>query len=420
MGFSAREKITNGAIFAWLIAMMVIPGISTKIKMALLFIMFFLVFMHHIPFRMNRKILFGVFVWELFFLFFLLNGIRNGFEFSNNLFEIYLVRPIVLAVLCTAVSNKNTFMLLIKMLVMVTFCIGVYNIIYMLGAAGIIPPIFVEKNKVIIIKNNFLSIRTSSQTALMLLGPFITTLFFNRHKFGSHLKRAIIAGFYLCLLVTVISGRRSLQIVFLIFFGMNYIYAILMTKTPRKARRKLFQASAFLAGTVLLCIITERMHSLNIVDAVWQTITGAFDPSAGSSIIRSTQMKYLLQYWKQRPVFGWGLTAYAREYIDWKYAFTGVMQKDLWSYEWFYIALLFQIGLVGIFLVLSVIFVMLKSIFNLYRANKSNELGIALIAIISGVLGFLIAGATNPMVTSTWMWFIFLGTYNFSLKMNND
>ena len=420
MSFSKREKINNIFIFGWLFVMMVVPEVSTIIKILFLFGLFFLVLIHYTSFVINRRILLGIIIWEMFFSVFLINGLKNGFEFSITLFEIYLIRPVVLVILCTAVRDKKDFLLLAEILIVLTICIGIYNFIYMMGNLGLLPRIITEKNAIIIVENHFLSIRTNSQIALMFLAPFITTLYFGKRKFKREIGKLITLGFYFCALVTLLSGRRVLQIIFLTFLGVNYIRDIIMAKNIDRVRKRIFYIFILLLGVISICIILFKISGINIVNAIWHTITNAFDLQTKSSIIRMTQMKYLFAAWVKKPIIGWGLSAYVKEYIDWKYMYTGILQKDWWSYENFYVALLFQIGAVGIILISIVVTVMLKNIIGLYKKNRDNEIGTVFIAILFGVIGFLISGATNPMVTSIWMWFIFMGTYNYSLKNNVD
>jgi hypothetical protein len=75
---------------------------------------------------------------------------------------------------------------------------------------------------------------------------------------------------------------------------------------------------------------------------------------------------------------------------------------------------LFQIGVCGIVFVLTYLINIFKDICYEFKVERDLDVKYKILAILSGCAGFLVAGATNPMVTSSWFWMIVFVTYNFS------
>ena len=410
----AKKKIVcKVLIFLWLLVMMVFPDISTVVKLAILSALVVMVYEYHGCFIFSKNMGLGILLWELLFALFLVNGIVHGFEFEMTLFEIYLIRPLVLLILSPVILDEDMYRSLIKILVGLTICIGLYNVIHIFGVLGILPRIFIRSEGLVVVREGFLSIRASNQTALMFLAPFITTLFFRRREFGRSYSRWITVGFVLCMGTVLMSGRRALQVISILFLALNAWHILIFEKRKYQRRWGVWQLFVLLIATVIAFVILNQTLHISVF-MVYNTIRDAFNSDARSSILRTVQIRYLISYWKQKPLLGWGLSAYVDDYIQWKLTFTGKTQTVLWSYENFYVALLFQTGLIGIgFIVVAMVFVF-RRIYELYKRNCSNSIGTSTLAVFAGATGFLITGSANPMVTSLWMWFIVFGAYNFA------
>lgn len=117
-----------------------------------------------------------------------------------------------------------------------------------------------------------------------------------------------------------------------------------------------------------------------------------------SSSVRGEQFYALMEGWMQQPFFGFGHGAGVA---------TSVRDIDTpWAYELTYIALLFQVGILGFCIYLfAVLWYSLKSIL-IVRAHMSSAF--LILPPLSGSISFLIASATNPyLLKFDYLWTIF-------------
>lgn len=117
-----------------------------------------------------------------------------------------------------------------------------------------------------------------------------------------------------------------------------------------------------------------------------------------SSGVRGEQFYALMEGWMQKPFFGFGHGAGVA---------TSVRDIDTpWAYELTYIALLFQVGILGFCIyLLAVLWYLLKSIL-IVKADMSSAF--LILPPLAGSISFLIASATNPyLLKFDYLWTIF-------------
>ena len=132
---------------------------------------------------------------------------------------------------------------------------------------------------------------------------------------------------------------------------------------------------------------------------------GGNDPGASD---RHRQFNGLIQAWLQHPILGAGHGAVANVPRP-PDVIAGIRSGNTvpWSYELWYLGLLFQTGLVGFALYTSGVVWIFWTGARIVHAG--HPLGLELLPVLIGSLAFLIANATNPYLAKyDYLWIIFL------------
>lgn len=415
---SAGWKLMTGI---WLFVMMALPDTSSRIKIGLL-----LLLVCHALYRgglcFPRRFLLVVIVWEVLFGLFYLNALASRFAFSFPLAEIYLLRPFFLLILCSYCGTEEMMRTIRQQLLWITLFIEGYNLILILQAFGVMPVLIREQSSaaLTIVNSDFLTIRSANQTALIFLIPYVMELFFHREVFGKKEKRLITVLCFLGLFVAVLSGRRILQILSMMVFLTGWIRSLKRRVTAGRFVRGM--AALLIAGSVVVffAVMFWKEFQMNVFSLIQKTIHEAFDQSGGGWQLRYRQLQLLVRDWLKRPFWGWGLSAYDADYYVYKFSRFGVpAAQDLWSFEFFYIALLFQTGLAGVTFAGVLVYRVIKKIVLFFTSCTDGQMAAGVRAVLCGTAAFFIAGFTNPMITSIWFWYLLLGTYVFTLKASS-
>jgi O-antigen ligase len=231
--------------------------------------------------------------------------------------------------------------------------------------------------------------------------PFLLALIFLPkdlsivNKFWNYLA---LFALMLALITLLISGRRAFWVISLasplIIFA---IFRISGLANSIKIKQLFF---VFVLMTTIF-LIGSMVFKLNFESIIYDVLAG-FDFSDSSNLsasIRAEQFYALLHGWMDHPLLGSGHGAAA----------LGSIQRDerAWAYELSYLALLFQIGLIGFLIYFSaLLWTFIKSV----RIVRTNPKSAAMILpLLSGLSCFLIANATNPYLAKfDYLWTIFL------------
>jgi hypothetical protein len=126
----------------------------------------------------------------------------------------------------------------------------------------------------------------------------------------------------------------------------------------------------------------------------------AFDYSGESGAsLRYQQFAALMSGWSDSPIIGQGLGAAAKAIIR--------NEEMVWAYELSYVALLFQVGLLGFtFYFAAVLWIFFAGINTVRRRPEAAQV---ILPLLAGVAGFLLVNATNPYLSKfDYLWTIFL------------
>jgi len=165
---------------------------------------------------------------------------------------------------------------------------------------------------------------------------------------------------------------------------------------------------------IMLISISSYILQLDI-SLLLDRLSAGFDfdnPTNESAYRRNEQFHALIDGWLENPLIGAGHGAAA---IDNKN-----LEEMQWAYELSYLALLFQVGIIGFLVYLiSIIWMIIKLI---QKLKKNQEYSIIILPILVGLICFLIANATNPyLLKFDYLWVIFLPlAYLNAICINNS
>lgn len=336
-------------------------------------------------------------------------GMLNGFSFSFPLFFYFVVTPFF-AFIISSKFNWDDIVYLNNIIFWCAFFVVFFNLYYIGYRLGFYHmPFFLESLQTfggVKLGSEQLEVRMTSQASLIFLLPYLfTVVFFDKSFFVNKFYKAIVfLTLFFSLLVVIFSGRRSLQVIIFLGLTFNFILylfrgGISFSKLANTVKLLLFLILFFLMSFKIIFFVSDINNPIN---AFFNTIMLAFNSSEGGGVVRSIQSSALIEYLAQSPIFGHGLNshpAYLRN------------TAEPWSYEWVYLALSSQVGLlIFLFFICTMVIIFTKNLSVFLYSKKVNAVFFG--GISNGFLCFIIAGSSNPMVYFIWFWILSLICFN--------
>lgn len=366
------------------------------------------------PTRMYLLLIF----WLVYFGFSLLVGLNNGFPYPDIrfIYRWFILLPMSFSIghlIYRVFDLKEMHKLLEKITFIILLMSALFYFLEFYGLTSnfrfMFPPMSFSGLRAY---GDTLSLRQANQAALLFLLPFNIL---NFHLNEKNLKNFPYLSFFnvsFGLFISVLGGRRILQYsVFLILINL-VIFSLINTFKKGSFNFRLIKDFFFLKdkfffrlflfgliGSLIFYIIFTLQKIFigdSIIQAFLSTLLAPFDTLGDkATILRISQVNALYDGWLKAPLFGYGLTSYS------KVVFRGLTTP--WSYEIFYFALLFQTGIVGIFVFFSTIYGTLFGFkFPLFY-NLSREKKLFYLMPISLII-FFIGCATNPFWDNIAIW----------------
>jgi len=156
-------------------------------------------------------------------------------------------------------------------------------------------------------------------------------------------------------------------------------------------------------GVIILTVAIASVILLDIdFQVIWTDFAQGFEFANAdnpSAFRRREQLFHLLDGWADNPLLGAGHGASAD---------VGLSNRlQPWAYELSYVALLFQTGIIGMFIYGSA--VVWVFIVGLRMVRRSPQAASLLVPTLAGLVGFLIVTITNPyLLKFDYLWTLFL------------
>jgi hypothetical protein len=237
--------------------------------------------------------------------------------------------------------------------------------------------------------------------SLPFLIPFVLCYSIFRKSFSAKFSNnnlLITIALLSILIVTIISGRRALILVLLSSFVTILFFSYFLPSN--KFKYVLKNLTIFILIPIPFVIFLLIYFQVDLF-LVFQNFIEGFqfqDMTNVSANRRSIQFDALINGWSEVPIIGAGLGSHVDYVRSWEMP---------WSYELFYLALLYQVGLLGfIIYTIGIFWIVLESIKIIRLGNDNSFL---IICLLCGMFGALIASATNPyLLRFDGLWVVFI------------
>lgn len=339
-----------------------------------------------------------VLFWFLFYFIFFTIWIIIGYFFNNpgvsNFVRLDILWPIIYLLLFQYIDNINKIYTLYKYLTIISLIICFYNIINMLGFLNIIPFFLnIDPDFAVGIHPGYIQIESLNLGTLVFLLPFsfMIDIFFDNFgfkifKYQFNLFK--INQFFL-LLVVFFSGRRVLWFFLIALLSIRFILWF------KKSKYKFFLitifASLFFTISIYIFTILDR-------DSFLKRFGEEF--SSTSQTDRQIQSIALLNGFKDNLLFGSGFGI----------GVPGVIRnyERPWTYELSYHIMLFNTGIIGFIIYITLLLFPLLFIFFYFKKHVKifNLIAPTFVA----YLFVLFANVIDPFLNSSFdfQWFLFL------------
>lgn len=389
----------------WLFFVIFTSGSFTAIKISLLVILMIIsvVDINIEKIKLNNRHTVFIIIFVLYCLFSLVLGLHFNYEFEFDkdwgLIQNYMLTPICVLLFSTVFGfSKYRKERLWKVLLFLTCILTVLDVLKVITSLkGFNPPFldFIEISSKIANENK-LCWRVKNESSLFFLLPISTYALFNT-KIKKYRILCLIS-FVLGVIYAALSGRKMLEVlmVFVILFSLLHKRNIIYSLKKHMLAQMIILTMLILLLPYVVSYFSNLVGSKDIYKLVVDTLSNGLASDAGGVIKRVGNTEALIELWEQSPIVGNGLNSYALN------SFANARTK--WSYEVFYIAWLAQTGIIGLFLLFSGEFYIVKKLLNFgnMTGNKTYY------ALMMGFVSFIIAGASNPLLYFVWPWSIAL------------
>jgi hypothetical protein len=348
-------------------------------------------------------------------LIFLFAGVLNNNPGAIAMSRIHVLWPLLYLVLVAGACNIITLKTISNTIIFSSFIVGSYGIIIILVRLGHLPPIFDISDYLVLSTTNigldvsiaegFIKMNTLGINIVPYLLPYVLSYFILSYNSENKICKTniwLIVVMVSLVVIAIISLRKAILVVAILSVIITIIFNR-FRKYNYALRLNIKDILIFVSIASFTMLSINYLYDYNINMIVDNLISG-FDFSSKSDDMgaysRLMQFHALRDGWLDHPWFGAGLGASA-------YAYGWVSSPETpWAYELSYMALLYQVGLVGITIYFLGIFWIFC--YGLKIIKEDSDLVFIMIPSLTALLCFLLANATNPYLTKfEALWTIF-------------
>ena len=368
---------------------------------------------------LNKKI----FAWGIVTIsssvLFIAIGLVNSTPGAFRVIPVYVLWPILFLFFTGVVNSSDKLLAFIKVIIIASLIVASMAMVLVMDNlfdVNLGVDAFLQTQDAGIgLYDGYIEYRLFNMTTAIYALPFLLGLLLTPEPWSpirGRWKSATWIALVLCALTLLVSGRRGFWIISALspFVAWILIKSANMRMSLLKLIFKIAVAGFIMAGLVV--------PILNIdLTSVWRNILDGFDFMDVDNLSASSrydQFFVLISEWVKAPLLGAGHGASA----------AGVIRsyEQPWAYELVYVALLFQVGILGILVYGSaILWIFLKGVALMRRQPESAGL---LIPTLTGLACFLVASATNPYLQKfDYLWTIFLPVAvlnSYMLRKKND
>lgn len=347
-------------------------------------------------------------------VFFTIWGVMNNTPGALRTTTVYIIYPIIYTYIIASNIKGVTFQKMLIAIVITGLLIGLYCIYSILYFIDIIPAgLYFELplDQAMGIYDGFFEFRIYSLSSLIFIVPLLIGILFYYDKNVINVsKRLIQFTLLIDMIVVLLSARKGLYVATL--FSFPIIFVLKNDKASKFKWEVIISVIFLIIFIQLVSLFLEIDYSRYIDDF---KAGFEFDNTGNeSAYVRTQQFNALINGWKESPWLGRGIGASA--------SFQSSYEQP-WAYELTYLALLFQIGIIGMMIITYSYLKIL--IINYINIKKNSDYLTPVIApFFIATICFLIANATNPYLAKfdyLWIMFLPIATANYySLKAKHS
>lgn len=338
----------------------------------------------------DKKIVLWCAIYVFLKFLFMVKGEIAGGEAFAYYWKVYLLEPVLYTVVLFPSLNSIKEKKIDNVLLYSYACIiALLTIVFVLFKLGL-PFDFLLKLPVTLDVNmdgNYIYISSMAIVSLFFLIPY----YMNEIVFSKEKKRRTILCvlLILSLFIMIIVGRRALLLV--VAMAVPIVTFLKYKKDGIQISKEMLKKIVIVLGLVALAIIIF----LVFLGAELRLGSAGKELVNVSNNIRLQQIEALLRAWTKHPIIG---TGYGINVED-------CVRSDIpGMYEFSYIALLVQTGVIGTLLHGILILSLLWNMYKIAMREKSTHV----MSVFVGVVCFLIGNFTNPYLYSfDGMWTLF-------------
>lgn len=360
-------------------------------------------------------------------IFFSIEGLIAGAPGALKQAQVYILWPLIYVILLTSLKDSELIIGLQRTIVISTIFLSLYGITHALANLLILPNFFALspfKSEIIGFGyyKGFMEMTIPGINSLAFLVPYCMTalvIWLPGTEHNQVNRKLLWTALILGLVFSFLTARKAVWLV--IILSPIIIFSLKLISDPhiilkRKVKEnKLFSILLIFCLTIIVIyVFITSIYNFDLVRIIKGFLSG-FHFSSRNEPERYEQFFALIRGWSAHPLFGSGLGATAAQYGS-------VRSIDSpWSYELYYLALLFQVGLVGLIIYASGV---IWTYFQGFKMLKSGAIQKSTIMpFIVGMTCMFIAGGTNPLFArfdGIWFFFLPLALINNWMLIRNE
>ena len=286
------------------------PSVFVLIKITLLALILILTFVKAVTrgISINKIYLFILIIYIFMSVTSLSRGI--GEKYVGEYLSTILIYPILFSIIFSRKYFRDC-LLLVSLISTFIICVTIISFILTYTYNMQIFPYYPYKTFGLNLNLNEFEFSTPQLSSLIFTVPYLIFSFqsnCNSEKYFQRFKLFIICILTVSILISLVSGRRALQLVVVLSVSF-YIIRYYFIRPPKST------ASLFKVLLVLSSMVGILVYAFEYIELVFQQFNTGFDFQQNrSASIRATQVDLFLQKLEYSPIIGFGLGSYMSEY----------------------------------------------------------------------------------------------------------
>ncbi|KAB8036834.1 hypothetical protein GCL60_13395 [Silvanigrella paludirubra] len=397
------ENIPFVCFLTLIFLMMFAPTIYTEQKTILLLIIFLFEFFKILNNKFSISIRTAILACILSILgaFSLLYSLNYGNTRISEVLSLYVLYPTLITFISNSINKPNNVIIIIKSIFIFTLVINLYQLWYVFHILSIIKyfyyfPLNLRSSYV----DNIFMFFSDNTAQNYFMFPFLISFFIYSLIYKKYLinKIFILITIFIQSLTLILVGQRSAYL--LVFLTLFFLSLTLLFKYKSKFIFLIFNLK-FLSLSFIFCLIFYFSNFFKYIKIIFDIKMAQNQTNSYSD--RFFQINRLFEWWKEKPLLGWGLGNSDLNTIR--------DRGNPWAYESYFVYLIGAIGVIGLLTYISTFLYLIYNLLNEKNYNTEQyfkEFNIFGKSIAVALLSFMGPCFFNPYLPKFDMMWIFI------------